>query len=66
MTRADRIIAFVAYVIAFLLLFAAAAAFGAALGPIEFIVVLLLAIPLSLLISRGLRAVMSRDAQPRG
>jgi hypothetical protein len=65
-TRADRIIAFVAYVDAFLLLFAATAAIGADLGPVEFIVVLLLAIPISILISRGLRAVMSRDAQPRG
>jgi hypothetical protein len=64
-TRADRIIAIVAYVVAFAVLFTAAAALGASFGPLEFIVVLVLAIPVSFLIARGVRAVTSRDARPR-
>jgi hypothetical protein len=64
-TGSDRIIALASYVVAFLLLFAAAAALGANLGPIEFIIVLVLAIPAAILLARGLRAVTSRNAHPR-
>jgi hypothetical protein len=58
MTRLDRLIAIVSVFVAFVLLFLVASVVSGNLGPVEFIVVLGLAIPIGMLIGRLVRSVL--------
>lgn len=57
MTRVDRLIAIVSFVVAFVVLFLLASVVGN-LGPVEFIVLLVLAIPVGMLIGRLVRTAL--------
>jgi len=63
MTRLERLVATVSFLVAFVVLFAVASAVSGNLGPVEFIVVLALAIPFGMLIGRLVRSVLR---SPRG
>jgi hypothetical protein len=63
MTRLDRLISIISFVVAFVVLFGVASAVSGNLGPLEFIVVLALAIPVGMLIGRLVRSVLR---SPRG
>jgi hypothetical protein len=58
MTRLERLIAAAAFFAAFVLLFLLASVVSGNLGPVEFLVVLALAIPGGLLIGRAARRVL--------
>ncbi len=65
MSRRDRLILLVSYVIVFGVLFSIVAALGASVGPIEMIAILLVAIPGSVLVLRTVRSLLLRDAHRR-
>ena len=58
MTRIDRLIAIVSFLIAVVVLFLLASVLSGNLGPLEFIVVVVVAIPVGLLISRLVRSAL--------
>ncbi len=58
MTRTDRITAIVSFLTAFALLFLLSSLLSGHLGPVEFIVVAVVAIPVGLLISRLVRSAL--------
>jgi hypothetical protein len=55
MTRLDRLVVLGCYVLAFGLLFVVAAAASANVGPIEFVLMLVLAVPIAVPLSRAAR-----------
>jgi len=57
-TRIDRLIAIVSFLIAVVVLFLLASALTGSLGPVEFLVVFIVAIPVGLLISRLVRSAL--------
>jgi hypothetical protein len=57
-TRIDRITAIVSFLTAFVVLFLLASALSGQLGPVEFIVVVVAAIPVGLLVSRLARSAL--------
>ncbi|MEA2221725.1 MAG: hypothetical protein QOH83_101 [Solirubrobacteraceae bacterium] len=63
MTRLERLISIIAFAVAFVVLFGVASAVSGNLGPVEFIVVLALAIPVGMLIGRLVRSALR---SPRG
>ena len=63
MTRLERLISIISFVIAFVLMFGVASAVSGNLGPVEFIVLLALAIPVGMLIGRLVRSLLR---SPRG
>lgn len=65
MSRRDRLIILIAYLAVFAVLFVIVAALGASVGPIELTLLLLLAVPLAILMSRALRSLLLRNAQRR-
>ena len=65
MNRRERLIILVSYIAAFAILFLVAAAIGASVGPIELILILLIAIPVAILLARALRSLLLRGAQRR-
>ncbi len=58
MTRIDRLTAIVSCLAAVVVLFLLASVLSANLGPVEFIVVVIVAIPVGLLISRLVRSAL--------
>jgi hypothetical protein len=64
MTRLERLISIVSFVVAFVVLFGIASAVLGQLGPVEFIVVLALTIPVGMLIGRLGRSALRAPSQP--
>ena len=58
MTRIDRLIAILSFLVAIVVLFLLASVLSGSVGPLELIVVVILAIPVSLLIGRLVRSAL--------
>jgi hypothetical protein len=63
MTRADRLIAIMSFVAAVVVLFLLVSALSGNVGPVEFVLVVVLAIPVGMLIGRLVRSALGT---PRG
>lgn len=62
----DRLIVLLSYIAAFAILVVVVAAIsGATFGPVELVIVLLLAVPVVIVVSRVLRSRLVRDAERR-
>jgi len=57
-TRIDRLIAILSFLVAIVVLFLLASVLSGSVGPLELIVVVILAIPVSLLIGRLVRSAL--------
>ena len=59
-TRTDRLVSILAFVVSVLIVLAIARIFFGLLGPVEFVIVLVIAIPMTVVLSRRLRTVVER------
>jgi hypothetical protein len=64
MTRIDRLVVLLCLFLSFVVVFGLWAAIIGSVGPFELLVVLVVAIPLGILLSRFVRKVMHRSGRP--
>jgi hypothetical protein len=62
-TRTDRLVSILSFVVSVLIVLAIARIFGL-LGPVELVIALVIAIPLTIVLSRWLRTVVERRSHP--
>ena len=62
-TRTDRLVSIFAFVVSLFIVLAIPSLFGA-IGPVELLVALVIAIPLTIVLSRWLRMVLARRDHP--
>ena len=62
-TRTDRLIALITFLVVFALVLAIPAAFGA-LGPFEILVLIVLAIPISIVVTKAIQSRFERVTPP--
>lgn len=64
-TRTDRLVSIVAFFLAVAIVLAIAGIFfGGAVGPVELVIAVVLAIPLTIVLSRRLRTIVERRNSP--
>ena len=61
--RTNRLVSIVSFVVSVFIVLAVASLFGL-LGAVEFVIALVIAIPMTILLSRWLRTVVERRSQP--
>ena len=62
-TRTDRLVSILSFVVSVLIVLAIAGMFGL-LGAVEFVIALVIAIPMTIVLSRWLRTVVARRDHP--
>jgi hypothetical protein len=62
-TRTDRVVSILSFVVSVMIVLLIAGMFGA-LGAVEFVIALVIAIPMTIVLSRWLRTVVERRNRP--
>jgi putative flippase GtrA len=63
-TRTDRLVSLLSFVVSVLIVLAIAGIFFGLLGPVELVIALVIAIPMTIVLSRWLRTVVERRNHP--